>query len=90
LKAVHLLLHGHFTSYVAKADTRQILLHNDNQSVVHIINAMVSASRPMMAELCWLETIFHVLGVRVEARWYPSAFNRYADSLSRQWDPGDV
>jgi hypothetical protein len=69
LKAVRLLLHRHLASYVAKADTRQILLHNDNQSVVHILNAMISASRPMMAELRRLETTFHVLGVRVEARW---------------------
>jgi hypothetical protein len=28
--------------------------------------------------------------VKIEARWILSAVNRYADSLSRQWDPGDV
>jgi hypothetical protein len=82
------LLQGHFASYVAKAEARQILLHEDNQSVVH--NTMVSASRPMMAELRWLEAMLRALGVRVEARWLPSAVNRYVDSLSRQWDPGDV
>jgi hypothetical protein len=37
LKAVRLFLQRHFASYVAKADTRQILLHEDNQSVVHIL-----------------------------------------------------
>jgi hypothetical protein len=31
-----------------------------------------------------------VLNVQIEARWLPSAVNRLADSLSRQWDPGDV
>jgi hypothetical protein len=90
LKAVRMLLHRHFASFVARAETRKLLLHEDNQSVVRILNAMVSASRPMMAELRRLETMMRVLGVRIEARWLPSAINRYADSLSRQWDPGDL
>jgi hypothetical protein len=90
LKAVRLLFQRHFASYVAKAETKRILLHEDNQAVVHILNAMVSASRPMMAELRRLEVMLRALGVRMEARWIPSAVNRYADSLSRQWDPGDV
>jgi hypothetical protein len=51
LKAVRLLLQRYFASYVAQAETKRILLHEDNQAVVHILNAMVSASRPMMAEL---------------------------------------
>jgi hypothetical protein len=37
-----------------------------------------------------LEVMLRVLGLRIEARWLPSAVNRYADSLSLQWDPGDV
>jgi hypothetical protein len=49
LNAVRLLLQRHFASYVAQAETRPILLHEDNQAMVHILNAMVSASRPMMA-----------------------------------------
>jgi hypothetical protein len=55
---------------------------------VHILNAM--ASRPMMAELWRLESMLRILGVKWEARWIPSAVNRYADALSRQWNPGDV
>jgi hypothetical protein len=51
---------------------------------------MVSASRPMMAELRRLEVMLRTLGVKIETRWIPSAVNRYADSLSRPWDPGDV
>jgi hypothetical protein len=90
LKAVRLLLQRHFASFVAAAETKRILLHEDNQAVVHILNAMVSASRPMMAELRRLEVMLRILGVKVEARWIPSAVNRYADALSRQWDPGDV
>jgi hypothetical protein len=90
LNAVRLLLKRHFASYLAQAETRRILLHEDNQAVVHILNAMVSASRPMMAEIRRLEVMMRALGVRMEETWLPSAFNRYADSLSRQWDPGDV
>lgn len=44
----------------------------------------------MMAELRKLQVLLHVLGVRIEARWIPSAANRFADSLSRTWDPGDA
>jgi hypothetical protein len=90
LKAVRLLLQRHFAAFVARPSTKRILVHEDNQAVVHILNAMVSASRPMMAELRRLEVMLRVLGVRMEARWLPSAVNRYADSLSRHWDPGDV
>jgi hypothetical protein len=90
LKAVRLLLQKHFASFVAKTDTKLIFLHEDNQSVVHNLNAVVSASRPMMAELRRLEVMLRILGVKLEARWIPSAVNRYADALSRQWDPGDV
>lgn len=29
-------------------------------------------------------------GVKIEARWIPSAVNKFADSLSRTSDPGDA
>jgi hypothetical protein len=90
LKAVRLLLQKHFEYFVAKAETKRILLHEDNQAFVHILNAMVSTSRRMMAELRRLEVLLRILGVKLEARCIPSAVNRYADALSRQWDPGDV
>jgi hypothetical protein len=44
----------------------------------------------MMQELRRLQAMMVALGVRIEARWLPSAVNRFADALSRQWDPGDV
>jgi hypothetical protein len=44
----------------------------------------------MMAELHRLEVLLSTLGVKVEAHWISSAINRYADALSRQWDPGDT
>jgi hypothetical protein len=89
LKAVRLLLQKNFAHFVAKAETKRVLLHENNQAVVNILNDMVSSSRPMMAELRRLEVMLRILGVKMEARWIPSAVNRYADALSRQWDPGD-
>lgn len=67
-----------------------MLLHEDNQGVVYILNSMVSASKVMMAELRQLEVLMRVLGVKIEARWIPSAVNKFADALSRTWDPGDA
>jgi hypothetical protein len=90
LKAVRDLLQKHFASFMAKAETKRILLHEDNQAVLHILNDMVSSSRPMIAEIRRLEVMLRILGVKMEAGWISSAENRYADAFSRQWDPGDV
>jgi hypothetical protein len=90
LRAVGLLLQRHFAEHVSREETRKILLHEDNQAVVYILNAMVSSSSRMMQERRRLQAMLHSLKVRIEARWIPSAVNRYADALSRQWDPGDV
>jgi hypothetical protein len=34
--------------------------------------------------------MLRAFGVWMEERWLQRALNLYADSLSRQWDPGDV
>lgn len=90
LRAVRLLLARSFAEYVSDCHTRHMVLHEDNQAVVFIINAMVSASRPMMAELRKLRALLHALGIVIEACWIPSAVNRFSDMLSRTWDLGDV
>jgi hypothetical protein len=66
---LRLLLQRHFADYVAREEVRQLLLHEDNQAVVSILNAMVSASPQMMKELRQLETMMRMFGVRIEARW---------------------
>lgn len=66
------------------------LLYEDNQAACFVLNAMVSSSKPMMVELLRLRFMLHTLGLRIKARWLPSAVNQLADSLSRIWDPGDV
>lgn len=58
--------------------------------MVYVLNAMVSASKPVMAELRGLQRMMAAPGVTIESRWLPSAVNRYADALSRTWDPGDA
>lgn len=68
----------------------KLLLHEDNQAVVFILNAMVSTSPMMMDELRRLQVLLRALGVKIEARWLPSAVNRFADALSRTWDSADA
>lgn len=90
LRAVRLLLSRHFAAYVTRPGVQKLLLHEDNQAVVYVLNAMVSASPAMMVELRRLEKLLKALGVTIEARWLPSAVNKFADALSRTWDPGDA
>ena len=55
-----------------------------------VLNAMVAASSAMMSELHKLRVLLQAMGVKLVARWLPKAVNRFADRLSRTWDPGDV
>lgn len=86
LRAVRLLLQRHFAAYVSQSHVRRLLLHENNQAVVYVLNAMVSASKPLMAGLRGLQRMMAVLGVAIDARWLPSGVNRYADALSCTWD----
>lgn len=90
LRSVRLLLARSFARYVSRPVVRHLLLHEDNSAVVFILKFMVSASKPMMAELRRLQKMLVALGISIEARWIPSAVNRFADSISRTWDPGDL
>lgn len=90
LRTVRLLLHRSFVGYVSSPTIRQILLHEDSQSVVTILKVMVSAIPPMMAGLRKLRKLLHAFGVQLEARWIPSAVNRFADALFQTWNPQDV
>jgi hypothetical protein len=59
LRAIRLLLQRHFAEFVRREETRKILLHEDNQEVVYILNAMVYSSSCMMQELRSLQAILH-------------------------------
>lgn len=89
-RAVRLLLVQSFAYYGSYPRTERVLLHEDNQAVVSILNSMVSVSHPMMSELRNLCCLLHVLVVEFDVLWVPSAVNRFADSFSRTWDPGDA
>lgn len=60
----------------------------DNQAVVYIVRAMVTASDEIMPELRRLKNVVDSRGIQL-VRWLPSAANRHADRLSRTWDPGE-
>jgi Reverse transcriptase (RNA-dependent DNA polymerase) len=90
LKAVRLLLMGNLGQRVKDAGATKLLLHCDNAAVVHITNAMVSASRPMMRELRLLKRLLDSMGVTIDSQWLPSVANRFADSLSRRFPRDDL
>ena len=90
LRAVRLLLRHHFAEYVRRPHVQRLLLHEDNQAVCYVLNAMVSVSKPVIAELRRLQVMLRTPIVQIEARWLPSAMNRFAGALYRTWDPGDV
>lgn len=90
LKAIRMLLQGPLGTEVKKRGLHELLLHVDNQPVVHIANSFVSSSRPLMQELRRLKRVLQHLNVHVRAEWLPSAVNRFADALSRRFPRGDL
>jgi hypothetical protein len=82
LKAVTDNLHA-FTKQLQNQEVRNLLLWEDNQAVVHILNSMVSKSPALMTELRTLHKFITTLGITIQARYLPSAVNRFADRLSR-------
>lgn len=61
----------------------------DNHPLVHVQNAMVSASRPVMVALRKLDRLLIVMSIRLESRWTPSSVIRFYGAWSHMWDPGD-
>jgi hypothetical protein len=62
----------------------------DNSSVVHVTNAFVASSRPMMRELRRLKKVLDELGLQLSSEWIPSVADKFADALSRRFIPGDL
>lgn len=90
LKAVRMLLTRQLGRRVEREKVKDLRLWCDNQTIVHIINSMVTASAELMRELRKLKCILDRLGIFIRAEWIPSSVNRYADSLSRRLRPGDI
>lgn len=90
LKAIRKILRGTIGQEVRSRGVQDLLVHVDNQAVVHITNSFVTASRPLMRELRRLKLVLSKLGVNVRAEWLPSAVNKFADALSRRFPRGDL
>lgn len=90
LKAIRMLLSGPLGKQLVASGKRSLLLHIDNQPVVHIANALVSASRSMMRELRRLKAVLDHHGIQIRADWIPSVANKFADGLSRRFPTGDL
>lgn len=90
LKAIRKILQGTLGQEVRDRGLRELLVHVDNQAVVHITNSFVTASRPLMRELRRLKLVLSKLGVHIRAEWLPSAVNKFADALSRRFPRGDL
>lgn len=90
LKAIRKLLQGNLGTEIAKRGHENLLLHVDNQAVVHITNSFVSASRPMMRELRKLKLELDHMGLKIKAEWIPSGANKFADGILRRFPRGDL
>ena len=55
----------------------------DSRVALHVVNALVSRSVPLCAEVRRLYAVAQRLGVTLDAEWIPTADNVWADRLSR-------
>jgi hypothetical protein len=70
LKAIRMVLMGTLGERVKKEGIPLLRLCVDNQSVVHVKNAFVASSKPMMRELRRLKKVLDELGLRLRQSGY--------------------
>jgi hypothetical protein len=85
-----MLLMGTLGERVKKDGISLLRLCVDNSSVVHVTNAFVASSKPMMREHRRLKKMLDGLGLQILSEWIPSVANKFADALSRRFTPGDL
>ena len=85
LKAVRLAVE----SFLPHLAGRNVLLHEDNQAVCHVLTGLTSRSPVMMEELRRLWFLLDTNGIALRARYIRSAANVWADRLSRHLDSDD-
>jgi Reverse transcriptase (RNA-dependent DNA polymerase) len=90
LKIIRMVLMGTLGERVKKEGITLLRLYVDNSSVVHVTNAFVASSRPMMRELRRLKKVLDELGLQLSSEWIPSVANKFADALSSRFSPGDL
>jgi hypothetical protein len=79
-----MVLMGTLGERVKKEVISLLRLCVDNSSVVHVTNAFVASSKPMMRELRHLK-VLDKLGLQLSSEWIPSVANKFADALSRRF-----
>ena len=76
-------------SFLPQLAGRNVLLHEDNQAVCHILTGLTSRSPVMMDELRRLWCLLDTNSITIRARYIRSAANVWADRLSRHLDSDD-
>jgi hypothetical protein len=76
-------------SFLPQLVGRNVLLHEDNQPVCHILTGMTSRSPVMMDELRRLWCLLDTNNITIRARYISSSANVSADKLSRHLDSDD-
>lgn len=71
LRPFRMLLQRHFAYHVSHPHIRLLLLHEDNYAMLYVLNAIISSSKPLIAELRRLQRMRQVLRVCIEERWLP-------------------
>lgn len=90
LKEIWLLLTECMGKQVKTERCRNLLLHMDKKSVVHITNRLVSANRPMMIEMRRLKLVPDRMGTKLCSEWITSVANRFTDGLLRRFPRGGL
>jgi hypothetical protein len=68
---------------------RNVLLHEDNHAVCHLLAGLTSRSPEMMTELRRLWYLLDTNNIHITPRYIRSAANTWADKLSRHLDSDD-
>jgi hypothetical protein len=89
LKEICLVLMGTLGERVKNETIPFLRLCVDKSSVVHVKNAFVASSRPMIRELRCLKKVLDEVGLQFSSEWIPSVAKKFADALPRRfsWRP---
>jgi hypothetical protein len=85
LKAVRLAVF----SFLPHLAGRNVLLHEDNHAVCHVLAGVTSRSPEMMAELRRMWYMLDTNDIHIRPMYIRSAANKWADKLNRHLDSDD-
>eukprot|EP00873_Tetraselmis_striata_P025550 jgi/Tetstr1/445814/TSEL_033455.t1 len=76
-------------TFLSELRGRQVLLHEDNMGVVHVLASLTSRSPLLMTEMRNLWFILDTNDISIRARYIKTTANIWADRLSREIDYDD-